>query len=192
MSSQPIKTDLPWETLASERIFENPWFALRQDQVRTHTGAEITYTFMQHPGVVAVVPVTADGQIVLIRQYRHTVKDWCWEIPMGGRDEDNSEQVARKEVFEEAGGTCRDLKYIAAFYAINGVGNIRCEVYLATGVELGASQPEAGELIEIAIETKDEVMRMARAGEITCGMSALALFLCEHHFADQRPVTGDR
>ena len=185
MSSQPIKTDLPWDTLASERIFENPWFALQQDQVRTHTGAEITYTYMQHPGVVAVVPVTADGQIVLIRQYRHTVKDWCWEIPMGGYDEDNSELVARKELLEEAGGVCQDLKYIAAFSAANGVGNIRCEVYLATGVELGSSQPETGELIEVAAKPRSEVMRMTRNGEITCGPSALALFLCEQHFPDR-------
>lgn len=185
MSSQPVKTDLPWETLASERIFENPWLALQQDRVRTHTGTEITYTYVQHPGVVAVVPLTADGQIVLIHQYRHTVKDWCWEIPMGGHDEDHSEQVARKELLEEAGGICQDLKYITAFYASNGVSDIRCEVYLATGVELGASRPEAGELIEVAARPKDEVMRMARNGEITSGPSALALFLCEQHFADR-------
>ena len=50
----------PWETLTSKKIYENAWYALRQDQVRTHTGEQITYTFMEHPGAVAVVPVTAD------------------------------------------------------------------------------------------------------------------------------------
>ena len=96
----------PWETLESEEIFRNSWFGLRQDRVRTHTGAELTYTFMEHPGAVAVVPVTPKGEIVLIRQYRYTVKDWCWEVPMGGHDQESSEAVALNELKEEVGGTC--------------------------------------------------------------------------------------
>jgi len=169
----------PWRTLASERIYENPWFALRQDRVQTHTGAEITYTFMEHPGAVAVVPVTPQGELVLICSYRYTVKDWCWEIPMGGRDHDDLEVVARKELHEEVGGVCQQLEYINFFYANNGVSNIRCDVFLARGVELGQSQPEDSELIEKRLYTKDEAFRMARAGKITDGMSALSLFLCE-------------
>jgi len=77
-------SDSPWDTLSSERIYKNPWYALRQDRVRTHTGKQITYTFMEHPGAVAVVPVTDNGEIILIKSYRYTVKDWCWEVPMGG------------------------------------------------------------------------------------------------------------
>ncbi|HBY06867.1 MAG TPA: NUDIX hydrolase [Chloroflexi bacterium] len=169
----------PWETLKSEKIYANPWFALRQDQVRTHTGAEITYTFMEHPGAVGVVPLTPAGEIILIRSYRYTVNDWCWEVPMGGRDHENIAVVARKELKEEIGGESNQLEYINFFYANNGVSNIRCEVFLARNVRLGVSQPEDGELIEIRVLPKAEVFRMARAGEITDGMSALCLFLCE-------------
>ena len=169
----------PWETISSERIYENPWFALRQDEVRTHTGKPITYTFMEHPGAIAVVPVTSEGEIVLIRSYRYTVKDWCWEVPMGGRDHEDLEVVARKELLEEIGGVCQELSYIHYFYANNGVSDIRCEVFLARGVELGENQPEDSELIEIQIFPKVEVYDMARAGKITDGMSALSLFLCE-------------
>jgi len=169
----------PWKTLTSKRIYENPWYALRQDQVRTHTGTEITYTFMEHPGAVAVVSVTLEDEIILIHSYRHTVKDWCWEVPMGGRDHDDLEVVARKELQEEVGGVCEQLEYINFFYANNGVSDIRCDVFLATGVEMGISQPEDSELIEIKVFPKSEVFRMARAGEITDGMSALSLFLCE-------------
>lgn len=169
----------PWKTLASERIYANPWYALRQDRVQTHTGAEITYTFMEHPGAVAVVPVTPYGDLVLIRSYRYTVKDWCWEVPMGGRDHEDLAVVARKELLEEVGGVCQQLDYISYYYANNGVSDIRCDVFLARGVELGQSQPEASELIEMRVFPKEEVFRMARAGEITDGMSALSLFLCE-------------
>ena len=179
MTRKSSVSDPPWKTLTSERIFENPWFALRHDRVETHTGAEITYTFMEHPGAVAVVPVTSDGRIVLIRSYRYTIKDWCWEVPMGARDHEDLKVVAHKELREEVGGTCQRLRYVSFFYANNGVSDIRCEVFLAVGVELGPNQPEETELIEIHIFPRDQVFRMARAGEITDGMSALSLFLCE-------------
>ena len=171
----------PWETLASKKIYENAWYALRQDQVRTHTGKQITYTYMEHPGAVAVVPVTADQKIVLIRSYRYTVKDWCWEIPMGGRDHEDLEVVARKELFEEIGGVTSNLEYIRYFYANNGVSDIRCDVFLARDVKIGVNQPEDSELIKIEVFPKIEVFRMAYAGEITDGMSALSLFLCENY-----------
>ena len=169
----------PWKTLTSAYIYENPWFALRQDQVQTHSGAEITYTFMEHPGAVAVVPVTAEGEIILIRSYRYTVDDWCWEVPMGGCDHDDLARVARKELLEETGGICQKLEKINSFYANNGVSNIECHVFIARGVDLGPSQPEDGELIEIHLFSKADVFHMARAGQITDGMSALSLFLSE-------------
>ena len=171
----------PWETLESKKIYENDWYALRQDKVRTHTGDQITYTFMEHPGAVAIVPVTDDQKIVLIRSYRYTVKDWCWEIPMGGRDHEDPGIVARKELLEEIGGVTENLEYISFFYANNGVSDIRCDVFLARDVEFGNNQPEAAELIEIQVFPKIEVFRMAYAGEIKDGMSALSLFLCEKH-----------
>ena len=175
----PSPENSPWKTLKSKRIYENPWYALREDQVRTHTGAEITYTFMDHPGAVSVVPVTPAGEIVLIKSYRYTVKDWCWEVPMGGRDHEDLAVVARKELIEEIGGVCQDLTYINFFYSSNGVSNGRCDVFLATGVELGSNHPEDAELIEIHVFPKDEVFQMARGGKITDGMSALSLVLCE-------------
>ena len=171
----------PWETQTSKKIYENAWYALRQDQVRTHTGEQITYTFMEHPGAVAVVPVTTDQNIVLIQSYRYAVKDWCWEIPMGGRDQEDLEAVARKELWEEIGGVTSNFEYIQYFYANNGVSDIRCDVFLARDVVIGENHPEPTELIEIDVFPKKEVFRMVRDGEITDGMSALSLFLCEKH-----------
>jgi len=169
----------PWKTLLSKKIYENAWYALRQDQVCTHTGAEITYTFMDHPGAVAVVSVTPEGELIVIKSYRHTVKAWCWEIPMGGRDHEDLEVVARKELKEEVGGICQSLEHISYFYTSNGVSNGRCDVFLARDVVLGSNHPEETELLEIFVYPKDKVFRMARAGEFTDGMSALSLFLCE-------------
>ncbi|MBN1665661.1 MAG: NUDIX hydrolase, partial [Anaerolineales bacterium] len=145
----PHEPASPWQTLSSEIIYQNPWYALRQDRVRTHLGAEITYTFMEHPGAVAVVPITADGQLVMLRHYRYTLKQWCWEIPMGGLDGREPAELARHELLEEAGGRCQELLPVSGFYTSNGVSNTYCQVFLARDVELEANQPEAGELIHV-------------------------------------------
>jgi ADP-ribose pyrophosphatase len=174
-----IKKSNPWVTLSSEKIHENPWFGIRQDLVRTQTGDKISYTYMEHPGAVAIVPMTLDGRIVMIKSYRYVVKDWCWEIPMGGCDHPDLELVARKELKEEVGGVAEKLAYINNFYANNGVSNIRCDVFLAKGVKLGQNFPEVAELFEIHQFSRERVYQMARTGQIKDGMSALSLFLCE-------------
>jgi len=169
----------PWKTISSEIIHENPWFAIKQDQVLTHTGKQITYTYLNHPGAIAIVPVTPDGRIILIRQYRYTVKDWCWEIPMGGKENLDSLKIAHKELWEEVGGTSENIRFVTSFYVSNGVSDICCEVFLALDVKTEKNHPEEAELIRVVPKPKDEVIRMAREGQITDGLSALAILLCE-------------
>jgi ADP-ribose pyrophosphatase len=169
-----------WQTLDSHFVWRSRWYNLRQDRVRTQTGHEFTYTLVDHPGSVWVVPVTVDGQVVLIRSYRYTVDDRCYEVPAGGLSPGlTPEEGARRELAEEVGGTAADLHYIGWFYTSNGISNEVAHVYLATGVELGQAQREPTELMEIRLVPIGEALRMAREGEITDGPSALALLWCE-------------
>ena len=169
-----------WETLDSRYLWESQWYNLRQDRVRTQSGHEFTYTLVDHPGAVWVVPVTADDQVVLVRQYRHTVDDWCYEVPAGGLSPGLSpEEVAHRELSEEVGGTATELRFVGRFYTSNGISNEVAYVYLATCVELGEAQPEATELMEVRLVPIEEALRMAREGEVTDGPSALALLWCQ-------------
>jgi ADP-ribose pyrophosphatase len=169
-----------WETLSSRLIWESRWYDLRQDRLRTQDGHEFTYTMVDHPGAVWVVPVTSEGQVVLVRQYRYTVDDWCYEVPAGGISPDLSpEEVARRELFEEIGGTATGLRYVGRFYTSNGISNEIAYVYLAGGVKLGEPHREPTELMEMRLVPVEEVLRMARNGEISDGPSALAILWCE-------------
>ena len=81
------------------------------------------------------------------------MNDWCYEVPAGGLSPGLiAEEVARREPWEEVGGTAADLRYVGQFYTSNGSSNEIAYVYLAAGVELG---------------------------EITDGPGALALVWCE-------------
>lgn len=169
-----------WETLDSRFLWRSRWYNLRQDRLRTQGGHEFTYTLVDHPGAVWVVPVTADGQVVLVWQYRHIVDGWCYEVPAGGLSPDlTPEEVARRELLEEVGGAAADLRYIGQFYTSNGISNEIAYVFLATGVMLGEAHHEPTELMETHLIPLEEALRMAREGEITDGPSALALLWCE-------------
>jgi ADP-ribose pyrophosphatase len=169
-----------WETLSSRFLWQSRWYNLRQDQVRTQDGHEFTYTIVDHPGAVWVVPVTSDGHVALIRNYRYTVADWCYEVPAGGLSPDlTQEEVARRELLEEVGGQAAELRYVGQFYTSNGISNEVAYVYLASGVELGQTHHEPTELMEMRLVPVDEALRMAREGDIADGPSALALLWCE-------------
>ena len=133
-----------WETLDSRYLWQSKWYSLRQDRLRTPKGHEFTYTIIEHPGAVWVVPVTSSGQIVLIWNYRHPVDDWCYEVPAGGVSAGFSpEEIAHRELAQEVGGTANDLQHIGQFYTSNGISNEVAYVYLATGIELGGNPPRA-------------------------------------------------
>jgi ADP-ribose pyrophosphatase len=89
------------------------------------------------------------------------------------------EEVARRELCEEIGGTAADLRYVGQFYTSNGISSKVAYVYLATGVQLGAAHRGPTELMEIRLVPVEEALRMAREGEITDGSSALAPLWCE-------------
>jgi ADP-ribose pyrophosphatase len=169
-----------WKRLESRYLWQSQWYNLRQDRLRAPGGDEFTYTLIEHPGAVWTVPVTTEGQIALIWNYRYAVDDWCYEVPAGGLSPDSSpKETARRELLEEIGGTARELRAIGQFYTSNGISNELAYVYLAIDVELGQSHREPTELMEIRLVPIEAAMRMAREGEITDGPSALALLWCE-------------
>jgi ADP-ribose pyrophosphatase len=174
-----------WKTLDSHFLWQSQWYNLRQDRLRTQDGHEFTYTLIDHPGAVWVVPVTPDNQIVMIWQYRYTIDDWCYEVPAGGLSSGlDPEKTACRELQEEVGGRAAELRYVGQFYASNGISNEVAYVYLAIGVELGETHREPTELMEMRLVPVNEALRMAREGEVTDGPSALALLWCEPFLVD--------
>lgn len=172
----------PYQTFSSRYIWRSKWYSVRQDEIGTPDGSRGTYTVIEHPGAVWVVPVTDQGEIVLEWQYRYTVQDWCWEVPAGGLlPGTDPEEMARRELLEEIGGTAAELRFVGQFYTMNGIGDEVARVYLATGVELGEANREPTEIMDLRRVPVAEALRMAHAGEISDGPSALALLLCERY-----------
>jgi 8-oxo-dGTP pyrophosphatase MutT (NUDIX family) len=178
MSNQKLAS--PFETLSSRVVWSSPWYSVRQDQIRLPNGERGVYNVVQHPGAVWVVPLTAEGQVVLLYHYRHTVNDWCWEIPAGGLKEGLSlEETARTELEEEIGATDFRLEYAGSFYTANGISNETAHVYIAYPVAVGPTHHEPAEVMQLHQRPLEEVLQMAHTNKISDGPSALALLLNE-------------
>lgn len=181
MKDKRVGREAGWETLSARYIFESPWHKIRQDRVRLR-GQELTYTWLEHPGSVFVVPVTADGRFVLIRVYRYTVDEWCWELPAGGLGDKRGiplEQAARDELREETGFTGGSFEKLGVYFTGNGVMDLELTAFLARGVEKNASQElEHTEQIDrVGLFTPEEVRGMLARNEIKDGESAFCLLL---------------
>ncbi|MDX1614803.1 MAG: NUDIX hydrolase [Candidatus Promineifilaceae bacterium] len=174
------KRPAPFTTLSSQIVWSSPWYSVRQDQIRLPDGRPGVYNVVQHPGAVWIIPLTAAGDVILLYHYRYTVDDWCWEIPAGGlKDGLDPKQTARVELREEIGATDGELRYFGHFYTANGISNEVAHIFIAHPVTPGPTHHEPAEVMQVHRKPLDEVLRMARANEISDGPTALALLLCE-------------
>lgn len=171
----------PFKTTSSQIVWSCPWYAVRRDEIVLPNGEPAVYNIISKGPAVWVLPVTSQGDIVLLWQYRHTVDDWCWEIPAGSvKPTQTIEEAARAELLEEIGGTAGQLAYVGQSYMSNGICDEVGHFYLATEVRLGAPTHEPAEIIHIHTKPIAEVLQMAVDGRITDAPSALVILMCQN------------
>lgn len=170
--------------MVGERVIhESRWLTVRQEDFSIRGGSPEVFTYVDHPGSVFVVPRLADGRLVLIRSYRYTIDEWCWEVPagsLGGCQGRTPQEVARAELEEETGGRARALVSLGRFYLGNGHSSLRAHFFLAEDVVLESSRQrlERSEMIDAVEPVRPEkVLNMIAGGQLADGDSALAVLL---------------
>lgn len=163
------------EPIDSTVVLENPYWQYRQDHYHLPTGEVGTYYYAHTPGSVMVIPRTASGHIVLVRQYRYLNRRRSLEFPGGGvRATTPPETAARAELQEEAGLTCTQLTPLGTFNPCNGLTDETCSVFLAEGLSDGVASPDPGEEFEILTVEPHEFEQLVRRGEVWDGMTLAA------------------
>jgi 8-oxo-dGTP pyrophosphatase MutT (NUDIX family) len=167
----------PWTTLSTRPIYENPWIAVREDQILRPDGKPGVYGVVHFKNrAVGALPVDEQGRVWLVGQYRYPLDVYSWEIPEGGGHKDEPpEETALRELREETGLVAGRLELIATAHLSNSVSDELALIYRATELVAGPSAPEGNERLEVRLVAWDEAWSMLRRGEITDAMSVIAL-----------------
>ena len=170
----------PEETLESETAFSGKLIDVRRDTVRLPNGRTATREIVEHPEVVAILPLLDDGRIVMVRQYRKAVDRILLEVPAGGIDgEESPEHAVRREMKEETGYAVGEMERLTAFYTSPGFTTEYMYLYRAGRLIPGDPTEENDEL-EVLHLSVDEARRRARDGEIVDAKTLLAVWYAGH------------
>ncbi|ODN30068.1 NUDIX domain-containing protein [Fervidobacterium thailandense] len=165
-------------TISSMEIFKGVLLHVLKDEVELENGVRSTREFVLHPGAVAVVPITEDGKVVLVEQYRYPIKQKLLEIPAGKFDKPGEDplECAKRELEEETGYSAREYIYLGYIHTTPGFSNEVIHLYLARGLKKGQMSPDEDEILKVHLEDFREVLKKCISGEITDAKTLAGIF----------------
>lgn len=155
-----------------KKVFEGRVFSVIIESITTRKGGKMEVEIVRHPGSVVLVPITASGEVILVRQYRHAIGRPAWELPAGTlKPNEDPKRAAARECHEEIGLLPGQLEELGSFFPTPGYCDEEMTFYRATGLrEPGPGDEKAeqdeDEDIEKEAFSLERIRSMIRAGEI--------------------------
>jgi ADP-ribose pyrophosphatase len=169
MDSNPLK---------SETIYQARVFRLCRETVTLPNGVTATLDVIHHPGSSAVVPLLPDGEVVMIRQYRHSLRQFLWEVPAGTLDPgEGFLECARRELIEETGYRAKHFEELTEILPAPGYSDERIRIFSASDLEPAPRKLDKDEVLEVAHLPLSETRAMIEDGRIQDAMTVIGLFL---------------
>jgi ADP-ribose pyrophosphatase len=169
-----------WERLGSERLLETPYFALRSDRLRLPDGAiKDPYYVVERPDAAIIFPLTGEGEVVLVRQYRPPLERMELGLPAGLVEEgEKPEAAARRELIEETGYSGGEWEPLGSLASSPSLKDNWAYLFLARGVERTADpDPDEHELVEEIRMPVGELRGLVQDGEIVSSSGVAAIML---------------
>jgi len=164
------------QVLKSEAIFQGKSFGVRRDELIEPTGVRTMREVVTHPGSVVVLPVLADGKIVLVRQYRHAAGQYLWELVAGRMERgENPKEGAARELIEETGYRGKKFSVFLEVFPTPGFLEEKMFLLLAEGLTLGEAEPEEDEKLIARAYTKKQLEEMIRTKKLRDAKSVAGL-----------------
>jgi ADP-ribose pyrophosphatase len=153
------------------KVFEGRVFAVVVESITTRKGGKMDVEIVRHPGSVVLIPITDAGEIVLVRQYRHSIGRDAWELPAGTlKPNEEPKKAAARECHEEIGLVPSNLEALGGFFPTPGYCDEEMNFFKATGLREArdgeSAEQDEDEDIEKGAFSVDRIRAMIRSGEI--------------------------
>jgi ADP-ribose pyrophosphatase len=164
------------DVVQSTQVYRGAFLDVRRDEVRLPDGSTATREYIVHPGAVMIVPVLDDGRLVVERQWRYPLARTMLEFPAGKLEVGEPPLTcAVRELAEETGYRAAEWARAGILHNAIAYSNEGIEVWFARGLTPGARHLDAGEFLDVAIASVEELDALARSGELTDAKTLIGL-----------------
>ena len=168
--------------ISSHHIHKGRIIDVSTERLLYTNGREYDLDFVRHPGAAAVVAVDGAGRVCVVRQYRHGITDFLWEIPAGKLDAGEPPQTcAIRELAEETGVTAARWTSLGQYLPAPGIFSEVIHLYLARDLTVGPPTPDADEELDLQWLPLADAMDKVLQGEWNDGKTALGLWRAQYH-----------
>ncbi|HJG97374.1 MAG TPA: NUDIX hydrolase [Romboutsia timonensis] len=168
------------KTISSDRIYTGKVISLKVDTVEIENKGYQKREIVEHQGAVAIVALTDDDKVVLIKQFRKPIEQVIWEIPAGKLEiGETPKECAIRELKEETGYSAKNIKLIHKFFTSSGFSNQKIYIFLATGLTKGEHKFDEDEIIEKYEIDINEARNMIIKNEIEDAKTAIGILLAK-------------
>lgn len=172
-----INIENPWKTISSRQVYDNPWVSVKHEIVTKPNGETGIYGVAHFKKfAAAIVPLDNENNTWLVGQYRYTLNEYSWEIPMGGGDLGQDRlNAAQRELKEETGILATQWTELGRIHTSNSVTDEVGFMYLAEGLSFGEAEPDDTEILVTKKVSLAEAVDMVMNGKITDSISMVAI-----------------
>ena len=174
--SLPIEA-LKENTVSSTPIFDGKVLHVRFDNITLPNGAPATREYCHHNGAVCVIPITDDGEVICVRQYRYPFHEDLLEIPAGKLDspEEDPNDAVRRELREETGAVAKNITYLGKYYPSPAILDECIHMYMAEGLCFGETEFDEDEFIESVKIPLKTLVDLTLEGKIRDGKTQICV-----------------
>jgi ADP-ribose pyrophosphatase len=154
--------------ISSDLVYEGHFLKVQRDEVSLPNGKIAHREYIKHPGAVVILPIFADGSVLLERQFRYPLDRVFIEFPAGKIDP-NEEPLAcaKRELLEETGYSAKSWQFVCTIHNAIAYSDEHLEIYLAQDLTPGESNLDEGEFLEVYRAPLAELMDGIKLGQVT-------------------------
>lgn len=172
--------------LSTRQIFDGRVVKLYVDDIELPNGKTSIREVVRHPGAVCVIPITDEGEVIMVRQFRYPFAHTLLEIPAGKLEPDEDPlDAVKRELEEESGVVAESVGFIGMTYTTVAFTDEKIYTYMATGLSYTDSHPDEDEFLEVEKIPLTTLVKMVMDGEIKDSKTQIAILKAEKILAER-------